>query len=117
MLNVPKTWLKRWVTARVVPHQRKGNPAGKQQRGVWFTLQDIPEIGRRLPELMAGHSGGRDAGSSEGPTGPLAQPKSGGAGPESDGKPSTPSAPAEPPVVDIAAWAQLKAHRPRPRST
>lgn len=52
VLNIPDTWLKRWVTARSVPHQRSGNPDGKQQRGVWFTAGDILAIGRMLPELM-----------------------------------------------------------------
>jgi hypothetical protein len=51
-LNIPETWLKRWVTARCVPHQRSGNPDGVQQRGVWFTLTDILAIGRMLPGLM-----------------------------------------------------------------
>jgi hypothetical protein len=51
-LNIPETWLKRWVSARCVPHQRSGDPGAKQQRGVWFTLSDIVEIGRMLPELM-----------------------------------------------------------------
>ena len=46
-LNVPETWLKRWVTERRVPHQRKG-----RQRGVWFTWSDILSIGAMLPELM-----------------------------------------------------------------
>ncbi|MQA35279.1 hypothetical protein [Modestobacter roseus] len=52
VLNIPDTWLKRWVTARCIPHQRSGNPNGKQQRGVWFTAGDILTIGRMLPELM-----------------------------------------------------------------
>ncbi|MBB3082722.1 hypothetical protein [Geodermatophilus sabuli] len=51
-LDIPETWLKRWVTARCVPHQRSGDPHAKQQRGVWFTAADILEIGRMLPELM-----------------------------------------------------------------
>ncbi|TKJ18285.1 hypothetical protein [Blastococcus sp. CCUG 61487] len=52
VLNIPDTWLKRWVTARCIPHQRSGDPNGKQQRGVWFTAGDILAIGRLLPELM-----------------------------------------------------------------
>jgi hypothetical protein len=51
-LNVKDTWLKRWVTARCIPHQRSGDPNGKQQRGVWFTWADILAIGEMLPELM-----------------------------------------------------------------
>ncbi len=51
-LNIKDTWLKRWVTARCIPHQRSGNPNGKQQRGVWFTWADILAIGQMLPELM-----------------------------------------------------------------
>ena len=47
-LNVPETWLKRWVIERRVPHQRMG-----RQRGVWFTWSDILSIGAMLPELMA----------------------------------------------------------------
>ena len=46
LLNIPPTWLKRWVTADLVPHQRSG-----AQRGVWFTYADICEIGRLLPSL------------------------------------------------------------------
>jgi hypothetical protein len=51
-LNIKETWLKRWVTARCIPHQRSGNPDGKQQRGVWFTWADILAIGEMLPDLM-----------------------------------------------------------------
>jgi hypothetical protein len=53
MLNIPETWLKRWVTARCIPHQRSGDPHGKQQRGVWFAWADIQVIGDMLPELMS----------------------------------------------------------------
>ncbi|PWW20887.1 hypothetical protein JD79_00011 [Geodermatophilus normandii] len=52
ILNIPETWLKRWVTARCIPHQRSGHPDGVQQRGVWFTWADILAIGQMLPELM-----------------------------------------------------------------
>ncbi len=45
ILHIPDTWLKRWVTARRIPHQRSGNPGGVQQRGVWFTWADILAIG------------------------------------------------------------------------
>ncbi|MGY1762449.1 hypothetical protein ACI79G_16215 [Geodermatophilus sp. SYSU D00779] len=44
--------MKRWVTARCIPHERSGNPDGVQQRGVWFTCADILAIGQMLPELM-----------------------------------------------------------------
>ena len=61
VLNIPETWLKRWVTARCIPHQRSGNPDGKQQRGVWFTWADILAIGEVLPELMTGRQAKRTA--------------------------------------------------------
>ncbi|MGY1827578.1 hypothetical protein [Blastococcus sp. SYSU DS0541] len=60
-LNIPDTWLKRWVTARSIPHQRSGNPDGKQQRGVWFTAGDILAIGQMLPELMTPRQAKRTA--------------------------------------------------------
>ena len=53
MLNISETWLKRWVTARCIPHQRSGDPHGKQQRGIWFTWADIQAIGDMLSELMS----------------------------------------------------------------
>ena len=46
-LNIDDLWLKAWVTANCVPHQRKG-----KVRGVWFTYDDVLAIGRMLPELM-----------------------------------------------------------------
>lgn len=52
LLNIKDTWLKVWVTADLVPHQRSGKP-GPRQRGVWFTYDDVMEIGRRLPSLMS----------------------------------------------------------------
>ena len=52
LLHIPDTWLKRWVTAHEVPHQRSGKP-GPRQRGVWFTYDDIVQIGRMLPSLMS----------------------------------------------------------------
>jgi hypothetical protein len=60
-LNIKETWLKRWVTARCIPHQRSGNPDGKQHRGVWFTWADILAIGEMLPELMTPRQGKRAA--------------------------------------------------------
>jgi hypothetical protein len=55
-LNIPETWLKRWVTERRVPYQRKG-----KQRGVWFTWTDILAIGAMLPELMSDRQAGEAA--------------------------------------------------------
>ena len=52
LLNIPDTWLKVWVTGHQVPHQRSGKP-GPRQRGVWFTYDDIREIGRMLPGLQS----------------------------------------------------------------
>lgn len=49
LLRVPKTWIKDWVTARVIPMQRSGTC-----RGVWFTRADILAIGEMLPALMSG---------------------------------------------------------------
>lgn len=46
-LRIRPTWLKRWVSANAVPHQRSGTV-----RGVWFTYDDILAIGRMLPTLM-----------------------------------------------------------------
>lgn len=73
-LNIKDTWLKRWVTARCIPHQRSGNPKGKQQRGVWFTWADILAIGDMLPELMTPGQAKRAAATSpaeHGAPGPL----------------------------------------------
>lgn len=41
------------MSKRVVPHQRTGKP-GKRQRGVWFTYDDILQIGRMLPDVLSG---------------------------------------------------------------
>lgn len=49
LLNVPESWLRRWVTEGRIPHQRSG-----KVRGVWFTYNDVCVIGRMLPELMVG---------------------------------------------------------------
>lgn len=48
MLNVNPRWLRDWVTADLIPHQRKG-----AVRGVWFTYANVVEIGRMLPSLMS----------------------------------------------------------------
>lgn len=50
MLKVKEYRLKRWVTARSVPHQRSG-----LERGVWFTYEDLQWIGQHLHELMPLH--------------------------------------------------------------
>jgi hypothetical protein len=47
MLNIPDTWLKRWVTDDAIPHRRSG-----AVRGVWFTYDDVLAIGVLLPALM-----------------------------------------------------------------
>ena len=49
LLGIEPTWLKRWVTADLVPRQRSG-----AQCGVWFTYAHICAIGRLLPNLMTG---------------------------------------------------------------
>lgn len=49
MLGIYDSWLKKWVTARCIPHQRSG-----RTRGVWFTYDDVVAIGRLLPSLMTG---------------------------------------------------------------
>jgi hypothetical protein len=47
MLNISPYWLRDWVAAHAIPHQRKG-----ELKGVWFRYEDICEIGRMLPSLM-----------------------------------------------------------------
>lgn len=63
MLNIPEHWLKDWVWQHRVPHQRKGT------RGVWFTLSDVEDIGRRLPTFMSPRQGSSRAAHEEGPPG------------------------------------------------
>jgi hypothetical protein len=111
MLNIPITRLERWVREDRVPHERAG-----VSRGVEFSAEDIREIGRRRPQLMGGRRGGQAGKSSAGRTGPLEQPTSGAAGESGGGTAPTSATPARS-VIDIAAWSQLRAHRPRPRST
>lgn len=53
MLQLKDSILRRLVSKRAVPHQRTGEP-GSHQRGVWFTYDDILEIGRMLPTLLSG---------------------------------------------------------------
>jgi len=45
-LHIPKTWVKDWITLRLIPMQMSGST-----RGVWFTYANILEIGRMLPAL------------------------------------------------------------------
>lgn len=49
LLGIYETWLKKWVTANCIPHQRSG-----RTRGVWFTYDDVLAIGQLLPSLMTG---------------------------------------------------------------
>ena len=68
LLGLKKTWLKRWVTSHTVPHHRSG-----EERGVWFTYDDIIAIGRMLPQLMTGTQANRRAEATEsaGPADPV----------------------------------------------
>jgi hypothetical protein len=110
MLRLKPTWLKNWITQKRVRHLCAG-----EDRGVQFTQEHILEIGSRLPELLGGHRGSGAADDTQGRGGEVKQSRAGG---ESQGGGTGPtSAALAPPVVDIAAWAQLRAHRPRPRST
>jgi hypothetical protein len=110
MLRLRPTWLKNWITDERVPHVRAG-----ANRGVRFTAAHILEIGGMLPELLGGRRGGSSADDTQDWAGRVEQPTSGSAGKAGGGAGPTSATPA-PPVVDIAAWSQLRAHRPRPRS-
>ena len=112
MLSISITRLERWAREDRVPHVRTG-----VLRGVEYTAEDVRRIGQMLPARMGGRRGGQATVSREDPTGAVEQSTSDAAGQQSGGEQGPPSAPAEPPLVDIAAWAQLRAHRPRPRST
>jgi hypothetical protein len=79
---------------------------------VWFTLEDVLKIGEKLPELMSHHRLASEAPAADGQ---VKQSTSSAAARESEGVAGPMPAHATPPVVDIAAWAQLKAHRPRSR--
>ena len=46
-LGTPKTWIKDGVTLRCIPFQMSG-----LKKGVWFTYDDIHQIGGMLPRLM-----------------------------------------------------------------
>jgi hypothetical protein len=95
MLNIPMTRLEGWVREDRVPHARAG-----VVRGVEFSAEDIRQIARMRPELMGGRRGGQATTSPQSRTASVEQPT---------------SAAAQPPVIDIAAWSQLRAHRRRPR--
>lgn len=110
MLNIPITRLETWVRENRVPHERAG-----VTRGVEFSAEDIRWIGMKRPELMGGRRGGQASSSSAGSTGPAEQPTSGAVGESGGGTEPTSTTPA--PSIDIAAWSQIRAHRPRPRST
>jgi hypothetical protein len=90
MLNIPITRLETWVREDRVPHLRAG-----VLRGVEFTAEDVRQIGRMLPDLMGGRRGGRRTGTPEG---------------------QQTAACLEPTAEMVAGWAQLRAHRPAPRS-
>jgi hypothetical protein len=90
MLNIPITRVEIWVRENLVRHLRAG-----EVRGVEFTAEHVRELAARLPELMGGHRGGHGTGA------PEEQPTA--AGPE-------------PTAEMVAGWAQLRAHRPAPRS-
>ena len=98
MLNIPAKWLRELVRERRVPHQRTG-----ETKGVWFTAEDVLEIGEMLPELMSRSRASGEAPSADG------QPDGGDV-------PGTP-APAEPSAQMLAEWAQLSAHQRTPRRT
>ncbi|WP_457184946.1 hypothetical protein [Nocardioides sp. P5_E3] len=53
ILQLKDSILRTLVSKRAVPHQRTGKP-GKWQRGVWFTYDDILQIGRMLPDRLSG---------------------------------------------------------------
>jgi hypothetical protein len=95
MLNMKEKWLKNLVRERRVPHQRTG-----PTKGVWFTAEDVRNIGEMLPELMS-HRRTSDA----------APPAD---GQPDDGVPPRP-AQADPTAQQLAEWAQLTAHQRTPR--
>jgi hypothetical protein len=95
MLNMKEKWLKELVCERRVPHQRTG-----PTKGVWFTAEDVLNIGEMLPALMSYRRMSRGAGPADG------QPD--------DGVPPRP-AQAEPTAQLLAEWAQLTAHQRTPR--
>ncbi len=100
-LGLKPTWLKRWITEERVPHVRAG-----VKRGVRFTAAHVLAIGQMLPDLLGGQRGGSLAGE--------AQPRAAAVDESASGVAGQQPAPS---VIDIASWSQLRAHRPRPRST
>jgi len=111
-LALKLTWLKNWITENRVPHLRSG-----VDRGVQFTAAQILEIGRMLPELLGGRRGGSLTGGTSAHPERMGHPTSDSAGQLLGDGERRSSPPAMPPVVDISAWSQLRAHRPRPRNT
>jgi hypothetical protein len=107
MLRLKPTWLKNWITQQRIPHVRSG-----AERGVCFTAEHVLEIGRMLPELLGGRRGSSGMAATQPGAGAAERPRHGPAGQQSRGdeRPSP-----VPPAVDVTAWAQLRAHRPRPR--
>ncbi len=110
-LGLKPTWLKNWITENRVPHLRSG-----VDRGVQFTAAHILEIGSMLPELLGGQRGGGAAGAPQVWVGRLGKQTPQAVG-DSRGRTGSGPTASAPPVVDIAAWSQLRAHRPRPRRT
>jgi hypothetical protein len=111
MLRLKPTWLKNWITEERVPHVRAG-----RNRGVRFTAAHVLKISSMLPDLLGGHRGAPAAGDMQDRTGRVERPTSGAAGETGGGTGPTSATPARS-VIDIAAWSQLRAHRPRHRST
>jgi hypothetical protein len=111
-LGLKPTWLKRWITAERVPHVRAG-----AERGVGFTAAHVLEIGRMLPDLLGGQRGASMAGEAQVRAAVVDQSASSATAKLPDDREPRAGAAAEPSVVDIASWSQLRAHRPRPRST
>jgi hypothetical protein len=112
MLRLKPTWLKNWITEERVPHVRASG-----QRGVRFTAAHILAIRGMLPDLLGGHRGGPTAGGALERASRAEQPTCGAVGQQLGNGGSNTSPAAVPAVVDISAWSQLRAHRPRPRST
>lgn len=108
LLGIPETWLKRWVTEDAVPHQRSGQP-GPRQRGVWFTYDNILEIGGMLSGLMSDRQANSRA---EGRSGTDAKTH-GSAGPDPHiGRPSgTEFPPSEEPSEDLTRFLNLRSTR------
>jgi hypothetical protein len=92
MLNIPVTRLERWVRENRVRHLRAG-----VSRGVEFKAEHIRQISQMLPELQAGRRCGRPGSTPDG---------------QRSAAPSRPG----PSEEQVAGWAQLRAHRPTPRS-